>query len=107
MQRMIKVRKRYKAFGRGTIEFLHPETQKVLPYIRRYGDETILCIVNLSRFVQYAEMDLSEFNGWQPVELIGETPFPLIGELPYFVTIGPHAFFWFRLEPPKEGAVDE
>jgi maltose alpha-D-glucosyltransferase/alpha-amylase len=32
------------------------------------------------------------------VELIGETHFPTIGDLPYFFTLGPHAFYWFRLE---------
>ncbi|CAA9549940.1 MAG: GH13_16 / GH13_36 / GH13_4 / GH13 / GH13_ 17 / GH13_23 / GH13_31 / GH13_40 / GH13_35 / GH13 _29 / GH13_30 / GH13_20 / GH13_2 / GH13_1 / GH13 _34 / GH13_18 / GH13_21 / GH13_37 / GH13_19 / GH13_10 [uncultured Thermomicrobiales bacterium] len=98
-KRMIAVRKRYKAFGRGSLEFLHPENLKVLVYVRRYEAETLLCIVNLSRFVQYAELDLSEFNGRQPVELIGETRFPTIGDLPYFLTLGPHAFYWFRLEP--------
>lgn len=101
MKRMIAVRKRYKAFSRGSLEFFHPTNLKVLPYVRHYEDQTILCVVNLSRFVQYAELDLSRFNGWQPVELIGETRFPLIGELPYFLTLGPNAFYWFRLEPPS------
>ncbi len=98
MKRMIAVRKRYHAFGRGTIRFLHPENLKVLVYLREWEGEVILCVVNLSRFVQFAELDLSEFNGWQPVELIGEIRFPNIGELPYFLTLGPHAFYWFRLE---------
>ena len=102
MKRMIMVRKRYKAFSRGSLEFLHPENLKVLPYIRRTENETLLCVVNLSRFVQCAELDLSAYNGWQPVELIGENRFPPIGELPYFLTLGPHAFYWFRLEPPVE-----
>jgi maltose alpha-D-glucosyltransferase/alpha-amylase len=26
-------------------------------------------------------------------------PFPLIGELPYLLTFGPHAFYWFELRP--------
>ncbi len=98
MKRMIAVRKRYKAFGRGSIRFLHPENLKVLAYLREWENEVLLCIVNLSRFVQYAELDLREFQGAQPVELIGEIRFPKIGELPYFVTLGPHAFYWFRLE---------
>jgi len=102
MRRLISVRKRYKAFGRGSIEFLHPENQKVLVYLRRYENEILLCVVNLSRFVQYAELDLSEFDGYRPVELIGEVPFPPIGELPYFLTLGPHGFYWFRLEAPAE-----
>ena len=102
MRRMIAVRKRYKAFGRGTLEFLHPENLRVLAYIRAYDQETILCIVNLSRFVQACELDLSAYKGYRPVELIGETAFPAIGDLPYFITLGPHSFYWFRLEPVPE-----
>ena len=98
-RRLIAVRKRYKAFSRGSLEFLHPDNLAVLPYVRRWENETMLCIVNLSRFVQCAELDLSQFAGYQPVELMGETRFPRIGELPYFVTLGPHSFYWFRLEP--------
>lgn len=100
-RRLIAVRKRYQAFGRGSIEFLHPENQKILVYVRQYESETILCVVNLSRYVQAAEIDLSAFEGWQPVELMGETRFPNIGTLPYFLTLGPHGFYWFRLENPE------
>ncbi len=100
MKRLIAVRRRYKAFSRGTIDFLHPENLKVLVYLRRFESQTLLCVVNLSRFVQFAELDLSEFTGYQPVELIGEIRFPFVGDLPYFLTLGPHAFYWFRLEQP-------
>lgn len=102
MRRSIKVRKRYKAFGRGTLEFLYPENHKVLVFIRRYHQEILLCIFNLSRFVQCTELDLSNFKGMRPIELIGETPFPKIGDLPYFITLGPHSFYLFRLEPPTD-----
>ncbi|MHB1414238.1 MAG: maltose alpha-D-glucosyltransferase [Chloroflexota bacterium] len=102
IKRMIGVRKRHPAFGRGSLEFLHPENQKILVYVREYEGETILAVLNLSRFVQYAEMDLSKYQGRTPVELIGRTPFPTIGELPYFFTLGPHGFYWFKLEPPAE-----
>ncbi|HYI24144.1 MAG TPA: maltose alpha-D-glucosyltransferase, partial [Thermomicrobiales bacterium] len=101
-KRVLAVRRRYKAFGRGTLRFLHPENLKVLVYIREYEQEVLLCVVNLSRFVQYAEIDLSEFDGWQPVELIGEIRFPHIGTLPYFLTLGPHGFYWFRLERTED-----
>jgi maltose alpha-D-glucosyltransferase/alpha-amylase len=101
-KRLIAVRKRYKAFGRGSLEFLHPDNLAVLPYVRQFADETLLCVVNLSRFVQYAELDLSHYDGWQPIELMGETRFPPIGSLPYFLTLGPHAFYWFRLERPSD-----
>ncbi|HET9496525.1 MAG TPA: maltose alpha-D-glucosyltransferase [Chloroflexia bacterium] len=101
MRRLIRVRKQYPVFGRGDILFLHPENNKVLAYVRRHGDQHVLCVANLSRFSQPVEMNLSEYNGWTPVELIGNTRFPRIGELPYFITLGPHGFFWFRLEQPQ------
>jgi maltose alpha-D-glucosyltransferase/alpha-amylase len=34
-----------------------------------------------------------------PVEMFGRTRFPPIGDLPYFLTLAPHTFFWFLLEP--------
>src|SRR5437773_2792575 len=99
MKRLIALRKRYRAFGRGSIEFLFPENRKVLVYLRRYQDERLLVVANLSRHAQYVELDLSEFKGMIPVELFGRTEFPPVGELPYFLTLGPHAFYWFALEP--------
>jgi len=97
-KRLIRVRKRHPVFGRGSIEFLHPANRKVLAYIRKYDGQLVLVVNNLSRFVQPVELDLRKYNGAVPVEMIGETPFPPIGELPYFLTLGPHGFYWFRLE---------
>ena len=99
MKRLIAMRKRYKAFGRGTLEFLYPDNHRVLAFIRRYQDEVILVIANLSRFVQYAGLDLSAFKGNAPVELFGRAEFPPITESPYFLTLGPHSFYWFLLTP--------
>jgi maltose alpha-D-glucosyltransferase / alpha-amylase len=98
MRRMIAVRKRNSVFGRGTIEFLHPSNLKVLAYVRRDEDQVVLCVANLSRFVQPVELDLREYAGAVPVELIGETPFPAVHEAPYFLSLAPHGFYWFRLE---------
>ncbi|HEX8231267.1 MAG TPA: maltose alpha-D-glucosyltransferase [Chloroflexia bacterium] len=98
MRRMIHVRKKYPVFGRGDITFLNPANPKVLAFIRHHEDVDVLCVSNLSRFAQPVELDLAQFNGRRPIELVGETPFPKIGELPYFLTLGPHAFFWFRLD---------
>jgi maltose alpha-D-glucosyltransferase/alpha-amylase len=101
MKRLIRLRKKYPVFGRGTIQFLHPDNQKVLTYIRQDEQHTILVVNNLSRFVQPVELDLRAFQGYTPVEIFGETRFPPIGELLYFLTLGPHGFYWFRLEPPQ------
>jgi maltose alpha-D-glucosyltransferase/alpha-amylase len=97
MKRLIRVRRAHPVFGRGSLEFLHPENRRVLAYLREHEGTTILCVANLSRFAQYVELDLSAFNGRQPIELIGRVHFPRIGELPYLLTLGPHDFFWFEL----------
>jgi len=102
MKRIIGIRRQYKAFGRGSFEFLHPKNKRVLAYIRRYKNEVILAVANLSRFTQPVELDLRQFDGWVPMEIFGRTEFPQIGELPYLLTLGPHNFYWFRLEPEPE-----
>jgi maltose alpha-D-glucosyltransferase / alpha-amylase len=98
MKRMIGLRKQTRVFGRGTIEFLPAENRKVLAYVRRYEDDVVLCVANLSRAVQPVELDLSRFRGMTPVEMLGLTEFPRIGELPYFVTLAGYGFYWFRLQ---------
>jgi len=104
MRRMLGLRKQLTVFGRGTIEFLPAQNRKALIYIRQLGDETILCVANLSRSVQPVEIDLSRFKGMIPIEMLGLTEFPRIGDLPYFLTIGPYAFYWFRLQPASSAA---
>ncbi len=101
MKRLIAIRKQHKAFSRGTMEILTPENRKVLCFIRRHEDEIILVVANLSRLAQYLELDLSAYRGMQPIEIFGQTQFPTIGELPYFITLGPHSFYWFRLRPAE------
>jgi len=101
MRNMIRLRKQFKVFGRGTMAFLQPTNQKVLAYIRRYRDDVILCAVNLSRTVQPVELDLSAFAGLMPVEMLGYTELPPIGTAPYFLTLGPYGFYWFELQHPR------
>jgi maltose alpha-D-glucosyltransferase / alpha-amylase len=104
MKRLIALRKHHRVFGRGSIEFLHPDNNKVLAFLRVLGEERILCVFNLSRFAQYVELDLSQYAGMVPVELFGHTEFPPIGELPYLLTLGPHSFYWFELQRGEAGA---
>lgn len=98
-KRLIATRKRFQALGRGSFEFLHPENRKVLAFTRTYEQEHILVVANLSRFVQTVKLDLSDFKGMAPVEIFGRTEFPLIDDMPYFLSVGPYAFYWFTLTP--------
>jgi maltose alpha-D-glucosyltransferase/alpha-amylase len=104
IKHLISLRKRYRAFGRGTLQFLQPENRKILAYLRRYQDESVLVVANLSRHPQCAELDMSvypETVGMVPRELSSRTPFPPITDRPYFLTLTGHAFYWFALEPQR------
>ena len=97
MRRLIEVRKKYPAFGRGTFEVINAHNRRVLVFMRRHNGEDLLCVHSLSRYSQAVEIDLTDFAGRVPMELWSEQPFPTIGKAPYLLTLGPHAFFWFRL----------
>ena len=102
-RRMLALRGKHSAFGRGTQRFLTPGNRKILAYLREYEGETILCVFNLSRLPQAVELDLSAFTGRVPIELTGMSPFPPIGQLTYLLTLPPYGFFWFQLEAETEG----
>jgi maltose alpha-D-glucosyltransferase / alpha-amylase len=102
MRRLLDVRGRTRAFGSGSIEMLHPDNHHVLAFIRELGDETILVVANLSRFSQPVELDLSRYRGLAPVELFGRIRFWEIDDRPYPLTLGPHAFHWFRIMQATE-----
>ena len=106
MKQMISIRKKYPAFGRGTIEFLRPRNDKVLAYLRQYRGDTLLMVHNLSGSAQAVELDLGKFAGAAPIELFGETRFPPIGERPYMLSLAPYGYYWFKLrQAPREEAV--
>src|SRR5262245_37993940 len=102
MRNMIALRKLFKVFGRGTIEFLHPKNHKVLAYLRRYENDQILCVANLSRFAQPVELDLSAFAGMKPIEMFGYSEFPTLGTAPYQLSLNPYGFYWFELQRAAE-----
>ena len=97
LKRMLAARREHQAFGRGTQRFLRPANRKILAYLREHDGDEVLCVANLGRTAQAVELDLSEFEGRVPVELLGGTPFPAIGQLPYLLTLPPYGFLWFRL----------
>jgi maltose alpha-D-glucosyltransferase/alpha-amylase len=101
-RRVIAMRKNYKAFSRGTLEFLYPDNAKVLAFLRRYENETVLVVVNLSRFAQSAELNLSVLAGSVPIEMFSRNQFPVIRKAGYPITLGPHACYWFAVHTKSD-----
>jgi maltose alpha-D-glucosyltransferase / alpha-amylase len=106
-KRLISVRKSHKVFGRGSMTFIRPANRAVLVYVRQYQDEVVVCVANLSRSAQAAEIDLSPWRGRIPSELLGRTNFPRIGEGPYIITLAPYGFYWFQLCESVESTIED
>jgi maltose alpha-D-glucosyltransferase/alpha-amylase len=106
MKRLITVRQARRTFGRGTITFLYPRNRKILAYLREFEGEAILCVFNLSRNAQAFDLDLAQFQGRVPIEMLGRTAFPTISstEACYRLSLPGYAFYWFVLaEAGKPG----
>lgn len=99
-RRVIAKRKQYKAFGRGSLRFINTSNPKVLAFVREYEEETILIVVNLSRYSQSVELDLDEYAGSVPMEVFSRNDFPLITENPWALTLQFKNYFWFELQKP-------
>ncbi len=101
MREMIHLRKRHRVFGRGALSFIKPENRKVFAFTRSYLDETILCVFNLAQSAQPVELNLNEYEGRTPIEMMGETSFPLIGSGTYQLALAPRGFYWFLLSEER------
>src|SRR5712672_2446765 len=105
-KRLISVRKSSRLFGRGSLSLIRPANRSVLVYVRQHENEVVLCVANLSRSAQAAEIDLAPWRGRVPFELLGRTNFPPIGDDAYLVTLGPYGFFWFLLREPDASTIE-
>jgi maltose alpha-D-glucosyltransferase/alpha-amylase len=104
-RRFMALRKEHPVFGLGSYEPLRPANRRIFAHLRRYERDVVLCVHNVARSAQAVELDLSEFEGYHPVEMFGRSRFPRIGQLPYLLTLGPRGFYWFTLieeEPDDE-----
>ncbi len=96
-RRVIAKRKQFKAFGRGTIQFINTNNPKILAFVRAFEEEAILVVVNLSRYSQHVELDLSGWAGATPIEAFSRNRFPSITEDPWQFSMQFKNYFWFEL----------
>lgn len=94
-RRMVHRRRAIPSFGLGDYQDLGGSNPAVLAYARRYVDQVVVCVNNLSRTPQATtDLDLAAWADHEVVELTGGTDFPRIEHAPYRVTLGPHGFYW-------------
>jgi maltose alpha-D-glucosyltransferase/alpha-amylase len=99
MRRAIAMRRTFQAFSRGSMEIIKSSNASVLSFVRKFGDEVILVVVNLSRFSQPVSLDLSKFSGSAPVDVFSGNHFPRISAALYQMTLSFHDYFWMHLKP--------
>ncbi len=97
MRRTISMRRRFQAFSRGGMEMVKSNNASVLSFLRRFDRETILVVVNLSRFSESVSLDLGRFSGRVPTDVFSGNRFERIGNGPYQMTLGFHDYFWLEL----------
>ena len=110
IRKMLGVRREFPVFGTGEFEVLSCSNPSVLAYVRSEPDgagSPVLCVHNLSRFAQPAELHLGRWDGRRLVELLGRVPFPVVGTEPYPVTLSPYGYLWFEVVDPAATAADE
>ena len=107
MKRSLALRKSLPELSRGAFEVVPGDNPKVLSFVRRLDDRAVMVVANLSRHVQPVTLELQEFAGLHPIEVLGRAWFPQIGEGTYVLTVGPHDIYWFTLRPHAEETVDE
>jgi len=103
LQRLLAVRRQNPVFAIGSLEVLPADNPSVLVYARHLSrpdgeSSTVVCVNNLSRFAQSAEVSFSRFEGVTPIELIGRASFPVVSQAAYPMTIGPYGYYWLEIE---------
>ena len=73
--------------------------QRVLAYLREHEGETVLVVAQPLRFApSRSSWTCARWRGTSRSRCSATRAFPPIGEQPYFLTLGPHGFYWFRLQ---------
>ncbi len=107
MKRVIAMRKKFKAFGRGSMKQVECANSKVFAFVREFEEQKILVVINLSRFSQSALLGLENYTGFVPEEVFSHNSFPKISADKYSFTLGPYGYFWFELKPDQSVLVSD
>ena len=97
VRRLLAVRRRHRAFGRGSIQLLPTGNPAVLALVRRFEDEAIVVAANLSGSSVSIALDLPDvFVGSTLRELVDDVAFPPAGPQPYRLSLAPYASYWLH-----------
>jgi maltose alpha-D-glucosyltransferase/alpha-amylase len=90
ISRMVNIRKQHHTFGRGTMEWVITENPAFAVYTRKYQDETLLIINNLSDSAQKILLPAEYHANY--MDLISNTAYQIGPSL----TLQPYAHLWLK-----------
>jgi maltose alpha-D-glucosyltransferase/alpha-amylase len=97
VRRMVALRRSFPVFGLGSFEPLEHGVSPVFAHVRRLGDEIVVCAHNLSRAAQVVDLELSEFNGLEPEDLVSGERLRAVDGDPYSLALPPCGYRWLLL----------
>lgn len=100
IKHMVAVRKANPVLGEGSYQFLPTGNTAILANLRQSDNAAILALHNLTDQSQTATLDLSEFAGRVPTDLLNRLPQPLseISTVPYTISLRPSDYLWLQLK---------
>jgi maltose alpha-D-glucosyltransferase/alpha-amylase len=98
IRRLIRVRKAHPVFGRGAFRFLLPQNEHILAYLRTSEEETVLMVGNLAAVTQTALLDLPDYVGVTPSDLLVDEHLSPVAAEPYALELPPYGYRWLMLQ---------
>jgi maltose alpha-D-glucosyltransferase / alpha-amylase len=113
IRRLLETRRCHPAFGRGSIEFLKTDNARVLAFVRRWQDDTVVVVMNLAATPEPVAIEVPpEMAAVSVIEAIDGVLFSSFAGGSWVQTIPPQACWWLapmsdaRLPPSLKASAD-
>ena len=97
MRRMIRLRRQHPALSRGDMQMVESSNPAILAFLRSFAEETILVVGNLAGESETVELDLGNFAGSQPTDLLQQVAHPSLSDGPCRMDLARYEYRWLRL----------
>ncbi len=97
MKRVLHIRKKYPAFGRGDLTLLAPQNPAILAYVRTYKNDVILILNNLSPDPQATNINLSTYDCTKMVDLFTQKTLTQHTSPVWNFNLEGYSYHWLKL----------
>lgn len=94
MRHLVSIRKSNPIFALGDYKFLAKDQTQCLTLLRTYQENSVLCVLNLTRDDQRLSLDLPDLIGKEVTNLVDGEKFGEITGISTILDLKPYAFLW-------------